>query len=139
MDAVFIERAIAVVGAIVVGIAAVYAVKQDWKTPGLDLMVSKLLLALMAAGCIIVILRSHRHHRLGSEGILMSEEGHVQLDEHGLPVSSGFPVAVRVLASIGLVAIFIMGGLVAATAGANHVWPSLDSTKIPLSSKLPPS
>jgi hypothetical protein len=53
-----ILRAIAIIGAIVVGIVAIYQVRNDWKTPGLDIQVSKLLLAIMAVGCIIVILSS---------------------------------------------------------------------------------
>jgi hypothetical protein len=54
----YILRTIAIIGAIVVGIVAIYQVRNDWKTPGLDIQVSKLLLGLMAFGCIIVILSS---------------------------------------------------------------------------------
>lgn len=53
-----ILRTIAIIGAIVVGIIAIYQVRNDWKTPGLDIQVSKLLLALMAFGCVLVILSS---------------------------------------------------------------------------------
>jgi hypothetical protein len=51
-------RGIAIVGAIVVGIISIYQVRNDWTTPGLDIQVSKLLLGIMAFGCVIVILSS---------------------------------------------------------------------------------
>ena len=54
----------------------------------------------------------------------------------GIPVSSGIPSFVRILATIGLVVIFIMGGLVIGTSWAGHVWPSQDSLKIPLPTTL---
>lgn len=54
----FVFRGIAIVGAILVGLIAIYQVRNDWTTPGLDIQVSKLLLALMAVGCVIVILSS---------------------------------------------------------------------------------
>lgn len=57
---------------------------------------------------------------------------HDQLDDRGVPVSSGIPVLVRVAATVGLIMIFIMGGLVVATSKANHCWPSENSTKISL-------
>lgn len=57
-DFAFTLRVIAIVGAIVVALVAIYQVRNDWKTPGLDIAVSKLLLGLMALGCIIVILSS---------------------------------------------------------------------------------
>lgn len=53
-----ILRTIAIVGGIIVAIVTVYQVRADWKTSGLDIQVSKLLLALTALGCIIVILSS---------------------------------------------------------------------------------
>lgn len=48
------ERGIALVGAIVVGIFALIALKDDWKTTGLDNNTTKLLLGLMAFGCVLV-------------------------------------------------------------------------------------
>jgi hypothetical protein len=51
-------RILAIVGGILVGAVAIWAVKNDWKTPGLDINVAKLLLGLMALGCVIVILSS---------------------------------------------------------------------------------
>jgi hypothetical protein len=49
------ERGIALVGAIIVGVFAVIALKDDWKTTGLDNNTTKLLLGLMAFGCVLVI------------------------------------------------------------------------------------
>lgn len=49
-------RVVAFVGAIVVGTAAVVALKNDWATPGIENHVTKLLLALMAIGCVFAIL-----------------------------------------------------------------------------------
>ncbi|MGA3037933.1 MAG: hypothetical protein ABSE64_10690 [Vulcanimicrobiaceae bacterium] len=59
---------------------------------------------------------------------------HDHHDSTQLPVSSGFPVFVRLCGWIGLVVIFVMGGLVAVNSGGNHVWPAADSVKIPLDS-----
>jgi hypothetical protein len=49
------EKIIATIGAIVVGIVALIALKNDWKTTGLDNNVTKLLLGLMAVGCVLVL------------------------------------------------------------------------------------
>jgi hypothetical protein len=49
-----IERGIALIGAIIVGVFALIALKEDWKTTGLDNNTTKLLLGLMAFGCILV-------------------------------------------------------------------------------------
>ena len=54
MDTAVIERGIALVGAIVVGVFALIALKEDWKTTGLDNNTTKLLLGLMAFGCVLV-------------------------------------------------------------------------------------
>ncbi|HEY1728833.1 MAG TPA: hypothetical protein VGG22_10700 [Candidatus Baltobacteraceae bacterium] len=60
------------------------------------------------------------------------------MHDHGksvqLPVSSGFPVFVRVCGWVGLIVIFIMGGMVVANSGGNHVWPANDSVRVPLDS-----
>jgi chromate transport protein ChrA len=50
------EKIIATIGAIVVGIVALIALKNDWKTTGLDNNVTKLLLGLMALGCVLVLI-----------------------------------------------------------------------------------
>jgi len=53
-----IFRAIAIAGAVLVAIVAIYQVRNDWQQTGLDIQVSKLLLAIMAVGCLVVILSS---------------------------------------------------------------------------------
>ena len=55
MDTAVMERGIALVGAIIVGVFALIALKDDWKTTGLDNNTTKLLLGLMAFGCVLVI------------------------------------------------------------------------------------
>jgi len=57
-------------------------------------------------------------------------------DERGLPISSGIPSFVRVLATVGLVVIFAMGGLVIGTSWGNHVWPASATLKVPLPTTL---
>jgi hypothetical protein len=54
MDLAVVERGIALVGAIVVGAFALIALKDDWKATGLDNNTTKLLLGLMAFGCVLV-------------------------------------------------------------------------------------
>jgi hypothetical protein len=56
MELAGVERGIALIGAIVVGVFASIALKNDWKTTGLDNNVTKILLGLMAFGCVLVIL-----------------------------------------------------------------------------------
>ena len=56
MTAALIEKGIAFLFAIVVGTTTTIQLKNDWHTKGLDNMVTKLLLGLMAFGCILVIL-----------------------------------------------------------------------------------
>jgi hypothetical protein len=58
MDLAFIERSIALIGAIVVGVFASIALKEDWNATGLDNNTTKLLLGLMAFGCVMVLLAS---------------------------------------------------------------------------------
>ncbi len=48
-----LERIIAIVGGIVVCATALYALKVDWKTPGLENQVFKLMLGLLALGAVI--------------------------------------------------------------------------------------
>jgi hypothetical protein len=55
MDLAIIERGVALIGAIVVGVFALIALKEDWKATGLDNNTTKLLLGLMAFGCVMVI------------------------------------------------------------------------------------
>ncbi len=54
MDLAVIERGVALIGAIIVGVFASIALKEDWKATGLDNNTTKLLLGLMAFGCIMV-------------------------------------------------------------------------------------
>jgi len=56
MDAAFIERGIALVGAIAVGVTATVQLKNDWTARGLDADLTKVLLGLMALGCVIALL-----------------------------------------------------------------------------------
>jgi hypothetical protein len=56
MNEVFIERGIASVGAILVGVTAVVQLKNDWQARGLDAGVTKVLLGLMALGCVLALL-----------------------------------------------------------------------------------
>jgi hypothetical protein len=54
MDLGTLERGVALVGSIIVGVFALLALKEDWKTTGLDNNTTKLLLGLMAFGCVLV-------------------------------------------------------------------------------------
>ena len=54
MDLAVIERGVALIGAIVVGVSASIALKEDWNAKGLDNATTKLLLGLMAFGCVMV-------------------------------------------------------------------------------------
>ena len=56
MDISNIERIIAIVGGIIVAIVSAIALKNDWKTPGLDNQVFKVMLALLFIGAIIALL-----------------------------------------------------------------------------------
>jgi hypothetical protein len=56
MNVEVIERLIAIVGGIIVGVTAIIALKNDWKTPGVDNQVFKLMLGLLALGAIIALL-----------------------------------------------------------------------------------
>jgi hypothetical protein len=60
------------------------------------------------------------------------------LDERGVPASRGVPMAVRVAASIGILAIFLVGWWTIYNAGYGHVWPSTKSLRIPLNGSFRP-
>jgi hypothetical protein len=49
------EKIFAGIFAIIIGVCAVIALRNDWKTTGLDNNVTKLLLGLMALGCVLVL------------------------------------------------------------------------------------
>jgi hypothetical protein len=50
------EKIVALVGAIVVAVFAIIALRGEWHKTGLDDQVTKLLLGLMAFGCVLVLL-----------------------------------------------------------------------------------
>ena len=56
MDAASIERTIALIGALVVGVSALWSLRLEWPKSGLDDHVAKVMLGLLALGCFIVIL-----------------------------------------------------------------------------------
>jgi hypothetical protein len=56
MNEVVIERGIAFVGALLVGGTALVQLKNDWNAHGLDAFVTKILLGLMAVGCVLALL-----------------------------------------------------------------------------------
>ena len=51
-----IERLGAVVGGLIVGFVAFYALYQDWKTPGVENHVFKIMLLLLGVGAIVALL-----------------------------------------------------------------------------------
>lgn len=53
-------------------------------------------------------------------------------DQRGVPVSRGVPMAVRIAAVIGILAIFVIGGFTAKMAGYGHQWPAARTLRIPL-------
>jgi len=56
MSLEMIEKAVAFIGALVVGFYAVVALRGEWHKTGLDDHVTKLLLGLMGLGCLFVLL-----------------------------------------------------------------------------------
>ena len=56
VDAPMLERTIAVVGGIIVAIVSAIALKNDWKSTGMDNQVFKLMLGLLCLGAIVAIL-----------------------------------------------------------------------------------
>ena len=55
MDLDVILRVIAFVGAVVVGLSALQSLIAEWPKKGLDDHVTKIMLGLLALGCVIVI------------------------------------------------------------------------------------
>jgi hypothetical protein len=53
---VVVERTVAAIGAVIVFVVAAKALKDDWKTPGIENQVFKLMLGLLALGGIIAFL-----------------------------------------------------------------------------------
>lgn len=56
MDYTILERIGAIAGGIVVGIVAFYALWKDWKTPGVENHVFKLMLLLLGVGAVVALL-----------------------------------------------------------------------------------
>jgi hypothetical protein len=56
MTAALFERSLAFLGALLVGSTALVQLKNDWKSHGLDAAVTKVLLGLMAFGCVLAFL-----------------------------------------------------------------------------------
>ncbi len=52
------EKVFSGIAAVLIGVFALVALKNDWKTTGLDNNVTKLLLGLMAFGCVLVLVAS---------------------------------------------------------------------------------
>lgn len=50
------EKIVALIGALVVGYFAIMGLRGEWNKTGLDDQVTKLLLGLMAVGCVLVLL-----------------------------------------------------------------------------------
>lgn len=56
MDAHIIERIIALIGAIVVALFALKALREEWPKKNLDDHVTKIMMGLLTIGCLIVII-----------------------------------------------------------------------------------
>jgi hypothetical protein len=53
-------------------------------------------------------------------------------DERGIPISAGVPPIVIVAASVGVILVFVIIGLVLGNSSFGHSWPAADSTTINL-------
>ncbi|HEY1976246.1 MAG TPA: hypothetical protein VGG89_06875 [Candidatus Baltobacteraceae bacterium] len=56
MNIVILEKVGAIAGGVIVGIVAFYALWKDWKTPGVENHVFKLMLLLLGVGAIVALL-----------------------------------------------------------------------------------
>jgi hypothetical protein len=59
-------------------------------------------------------------------------------DERGVPVSRGIPRIVVIASIIGILCIFGMGAYTIYISGYGHVWPSVQSLRIPLNGSYKP-
>jgi hypothetical protein len=59
-------------------------------------------------------------------------------DERGVPTSRGVPRVVQVAAIVGILAIFAMGAYTIYMSTYGHVWPSVQSLRIPLNGSYKP-
>lgn len=53
MNLITVEHTVAIIGAIIVAATAIVALKNDWKTPGLENQVFKVMLGLLALGAVL--------------------------------------------------------------------------------------
>jgi len=53
-------------------------------------------------------------------------------DKRGVPVSRGVPMAVRISAAIGILAIFVIGGFTMKMSAYGHQWPAARTLRMPL-------
>ncbi len=53
-------------------------------------------------------------------------------DERRVPLTSGIPSLVTWVGVAGVILIFVVAGMVLATAGANHIWPAEKSVDLKL-------
>jgi len=56
VNLVLLERFGAIIGGIVVGFVAFYALYKDWKTPGVENQVFKVMLLLLGVGAVVALL-----------------------------------------------------------------------------------
>jgi len=56
MDFTILERIGAIAGGLIVGFVAFYALWKDWKTPGVENHVFKLMLLLLGVGAVVALL-----------------------------------------------------------------------------------
>jgi F0F1-type ATP synthase membrane subunit c/vacuolar-type H+-ATPase subunit K len=56
MNLALLERIGAIIGGIIVGIVAFYALYKDWKTPGVENHVFKVMLLLLGVGAVVALL-----------------------------------------------------------------------------------
>ena len=75
LDWPILERTGAVAGGIIVGVVAFYALYKDWKTPGLENQVFKLMLLLLGFGALVGNLRGRGRARKLWEGISDDRSG----------------------------------------------------------------
>jgi hypothetical protein len=54
-------------------------------------------------------------------------------DDRGVPISSGIPPVVVYAGIAGVLLIFVIAGMVLATAGSGHVWPATAAVNVKLS------
>ncbi len=56
MSLATVEYTIGIIGALIVGWVAVTSLRAEWNSTGLDNNVTKVMLALLALGCVLVLL-----------------------------------------------------------------------------------